>query len=115
MFFLRPFNFPCHFIHCRNIRKLVYSSLLYSYFLALTKLFVALLEEAENAAECTKSYNKAFHIFTNWFAGKPVELFKLSNSDGDTETLLQHIKVLCFLQILFLTSVCEPVYYGLLN
>ncbi|CAK8680522.1 unnamed protein product [Clavelina lepadiformis] len=53
-----------------------------------------LLDEVESRAESTKNYHEALHIFTDWFAGKPVELFKLSDQTGGKEVLADNLMTL---------------------
>ncbi|XP_077969764.1 nesprin-1-like isoform X1 [Styela clava] len=57
-----------------------------------------LLNEAETEAESAKSYHQALHIFTDWFSGKSMELFKLSDTSCGKEMLQENIKALEKLQ-----------------
>jgi len=52
-----------------------------------------LLSEVEVDAESTKTYHHALHVFTDWFSGKPVELFRLTDQSGGKNALKQSFQV----------------------
>merc|ERR1712096_287295 len=57
-----------------------------------------LLDDVQEPAESKQLYNEALHVFTNWFQGKRIQLFKLLDKVSTKEQLRSNIKRLQLLE-----------------